>query len=47
MVEATISEALAEVGMAGTGEVMVVADTVDGKEDMATTDAYYLSNVGF
>jgi hypothetical protein len=40
MVEAVISAALAEVGMVGTVAVMVVADTMDGKEDMAATDAY-------
>jgi hypothetical protein len=39
MVEAVISEALAEASMVGTVAVLV-ADTMDGKVDMAATDAY-------
>ena len=35
MVEAVMSEALAEVGMVGTAVVLVVAALMDGKEDMA------------
>jgi len=39
MVEAVMSVALAEAGMVGTAAVLVVADPMDGEEDMAATDA--------
>jgi hypothetical protein len=39
MVEAVMSVVLAEAGMVGTAAFLVVADPMDGEEDMAATDA--------
>jgi len=44
MVEAVMSVALAEAGMVGTAAVLVVADPMDGEEDMAATDLTRLLN---
>ncbi len=44
MVEAVMSVALAEAGMVGTAAVLVVADPMDGEEDMAATDLTSLLN---